>query len=657
MYKAIYSRYRLYGILALVILFMTVVTGLCNQIGVFELLLFYCFQIFCIMIPGIAILMIMPIEGLRDLERVLLTYTLGYILTMLVYAVVMFVGGKGFLRFIFAAVAICAMVFITIKELRGNKDNIAFREEKSEKPGIMWIASILIVFFVSLIVFSLRWKIPYATGKNYYEADFLYWVKDIVATKKQVPPMNFFFLTEDYRYHYFGAFQQAVVSGIMGIPAIKVATCYSFIEGAIFFGLSSYVLMDRMIKDKIVRAVTILLLLFATGYEIRTGVTYIWHIKLCPMSYDIAQSLGIIVILLLLVQLEKKKIGINDLIVMISCLLCCTGTKTATGAVILGVICLVYAFSFLRMQKKKTVILYGCIGAIIFGLIGIYFWPTAKAYSFTLHIPMLHEYSMDGLFNFVYDIIEWIHVYFIYFVEINIWTFFPAVVFIIWSVLSKSIKKEHVISFIIIMIGTSLSYVINFYGYSHIYFAFMAFPFAAVLTGCLIERIFSHIHIKQIQIILAGLFCLVMLVFSLNSDYKGYFGTYFSMGMNNFGEPDVAEVGDRIFQVSYAERQAYDWIRENTEDEAFLLSDRSLENAHNPTGIFAERYVYWFWGAEDMEYAEACFNGDDTMLKLYIDAGIDYIVQTKRLSPAFYCPEDVGERVFDNEEVAVYKIY
>lgn len=657
MYKRICSRYKSYGILALVILFMTVINGICNQIGILELLLFFTIQVFCIMIPGIAILTIMPIEGLRDLERVLLAYTLGYILTMLVYAVVMVVGGKGILKFVFCAVAVCALGFVAFKELRASKQEIQLQEEKNKANGIMWIGAVLTVFFVSLLVFSLRWKIPYDAGKNYYEADFLYWVKDIVAVKKKVPPMNFFFLNEDYRYHYFGAFQQAVVSSLMGIPAIKAATCYSYIEGAVFFGLSSYALMDRMIKDKIAKVITMLLLLFATGYEIRTGVTYIWHIKLCPMSYDIAQSLGIIVILLLLVQLEKKKVGINDLIVMLCCLLCCTGTKSATGVVILGVICLVYAFVFLRTQKKKTVIIYGCVGIIVFGLIGLYLWPTAKAYSFTIHIPMIHEYSLDGAFNFIYDVIEWIYVYFIYFSEINIWTFLPAVVFVICSAMSKSLKKEHIVSFLIVLIGPTLSYVINFYGYSHIYFAFMAFPFAAVLTGCLIEKVFTYIRVKYVQVVLASAFCFAMLIFSLNSDYKGYFRTYFSMGMKNFGVPNVAEVGDRIFQVSFAEGQAYDWIRENTDEEALLLSDRSLENAHNPTGIFAERYVYWFWGSEDMENMEACFDGDDAMLELYADSGIDYVVQTKRLSPSFYCPEDLGEQVFDNEEVAVYKLY
>ena len=82
-----------------------------------------------------------------------------------------------------------------------------------------------------------------------------------------------------------------------------------------------------------------------------------------------------------------------------------------------------------------------------------------------------------------------------------------------------------------------------------------------------------------------------------------------------------------------------------------------MEDLRDPTGIFAERYVYHYVDDADKENGRACFEGDLEMIRMYIDRGADYIVQTKRFSPMFSCPVDVGERVFENDEVVVYKLF
>ena len=37
--------------------------------------------------------------------------------------------------------------------------------------------------------------------------------------------------------------------------------------------------------------------------------------------------------------------------------------------------------------------------------------------------------------------------------------------------------------------------------------------------------------------------------------------------------------------------------------------------------------------------------------------GIDYIIQNKYRAPGFRLSETLGENVFENEEMAVYKLY
>lgn len=645
MFKTTYNRYKYYWILTVSIVLMTSVSGICNQMRVFETLVLAAFQLFCLLLPGIAIMILIPIRNLKGIERLLLAYTFGYVLTMLIYSIVMIVGGKRFVRISFILIAILAIGIIYFKG-----KEIEPEEDANEK---IWIFSILGVFFVSLAVFSLRWKAPYSAGENYYETDLLYWAGDIVSLTKKVPPVNFRTLVNNYRYHYFGALQQAVVSSVTGISVMKTATCYSYIEASIFMGLSSYALVNRVIKNNKVKAVTLLLMLFSTGYEMFAGTTYIWHIYLLPMSYNIAQSLGQVVVLLLLVQLKNKKVDVRNLIAGLCCLICCAGTKSATGAVIFCSFFVCYSYLLLRQKSKKTAysVLFGAI--LIFGAIGVYLWPTVKAYDIALRLPVMD----GGKWRFLYSSIDWIADYMKNVIGLNLWTFIPAICFISYSVIHKNIKKEYILFTIIIVIGTAANFTISFYGASQMYFAFIAFPFAALLTGCCIEKIFSKNISDRVQLVIVGIVSIAVIFTTIRGDYKGYFLKYLVTGFKNLDTPNVAEEGDDILPVSYAECSAYLWINANTDEDAMLLSDRRLQSSHDPAGIFSERYVYYFADDEDRENVRMCFEGEETALEMYSDSEIDYIVQTKRLSPGFHCPESIGERVFENEEVAVYGLF
>ena len=214
-------RYRTYCILAVLIVFMSVVTGVCNQLSMWEVTLFICFQIFCVLLPGIAVMTLVPVKGLRSIEKLALTYASGYVFTIFLYVLVMITAGKTYVRIAFIFTVILAGVVVILK--RRGKTNQPQEPLTAELDGGVWIWTILAVFLVSLFGFSLRWKAPYAGGLNYYEDDFLYWAGDIVALTKKVPPVNFRSLASDYRYHYLGALQQAAISNVTGMTVMKAA--------------------------------------------------------------------------------------------------------------------------------------------------------------------------------------------------------------------------------------------------------------------------------------------------------------------------------------------------------------------------------------------------------------------------------------------------
>lgn len=651
------KRYENHNIAALLILlfFMTVVTGIFHQINSGELLVFFCFQALCIVLPGAAVMTLMPVKNLRGIEQVMLIYASGYMLTMLLYVTLMLTVESKYMRVSFLALPVFSIVVLWLKNSHKKQ---SVQEIMAEEGSAIWILTVLTLFFVSLVVFSMRWKIPYTAGANNYETDFLYWAGDIVALKKHFPPKEFRTLASGYRYHYFGALQQAAVSAATGIQAVKVAVCYSYIEGAVLLGLSSFALVSRVIKNRTAQVLTLLLMLFSTGYEEKALVTYIWHMHQVPMSYHIAQSLGMIVVVLLLAQLENKRMDIVNLVWSMCCLVCCMGTKSSAGAVVFCGVVMVYVYLILSQSSRRTACI--AVGAflLVFGAAGIYLWPIARNYNLTLYLPDIQFGNGRQMIQSIRACMVWIGEYFAGTAVTNFWIFIPAEVYSLFLIIRKKIKKEQTLFLLLMLIGTMGNYAIAFNGNSQMYFSFIAFPFAALLTGSLAETIFQRLIPPKVQCFMAGILSAAVVIFMLRNNYLGYFGYNFVEGLKNIRVPRPAEEGECLIGVSQAQCEAYTWIRDNTDEDVILLSDRVWGNVHDPTGIFSERYVYLYHDFEtDYLRGISCFGGNREAVRYYAELGLDYIVQRKFYTPLFTCPEDVGEVVFENDEVAVYKLF
>lgn len=652
---------RMYKILIGLIIFMSVLTGICNQLGIGEVIVFICFQIFCMTLPGAAVMALVPIKNLRRIEKLTLIYASGYMLTILLYTALMLTVG---IRYVRGAFFLLPVLSCAVLALKRNQKRDFVQETATKSSGvegnIIWIGTVLAVFFVMLVVFSMRWKIPYTAGSNNYETDFLYWTGDMVALKKHFPPKEFRTLAPGYRYHYLGALQQTAVSVVTGIQAVKVAVCYSFIESALLTGLSSYALVSRMMKNKAAQVLALLLLLFSTGYEEVVPMTYIWHMYLVPMSYDIAQALGLIVVALLLVQLENEKTDVRNLVWSLCCLLCCTGTKSAAGAVVFCGFAAAYLYLFLSRSSRRTAYIATGLMLVVFGAVGVYLWPIAKNYNLTLHLPDIQLNGGSQAMQSLRSCAAWIVRYGVKTARSNCFTFIPAGIYCLYLLFLKKLKKGHLLFVVIILVGTMGSYVINFNGNSQMYFCFIAFPFTAVLTGCLAESVFEKYLRGKAGYAAAGAISAAAIVFMLQNNYLGYFGSNLAAGVKNIGAPNAVDrhKGECLLYVSQAQCEAYTWIRDNTEEDVILLSDRVWGNLHDPTGVFSERYAYLFHD-HDIDYLRgiSCFAGDQEAVRYYAELGLDYIVQRKFYTPLFTCPEDVGEVAFENEEVAVYRLY
>lgn len=663
-----YRYLKQYWQLAAMIFFMTAISGLCHQTGIMEWLRFWGFQIFCLLIPGMAVMILMPMRNLKSIEKVLFSYAAGYMLTIVLYLFIMVTVGSRFLKVFFAVIAAVSLVVVWhhIVHREGGSD----KEESFER---MWVCAILAVFVISLIASSLRWRIPYIGESNRYHSDYLFWVRRIAIFRGEA--LGFIELLKDRPYHYLGMIQQAAAARLTDISAFGMASQYSHIEASVFLGLSSYAIVDRFIRNKKAQIITLFLILFSTGLENQSIVTYIWHIYLVPMSYHIAQSLGVLTILLILIQLDEE-FDFYKFLMTVALLVCCTGTKGATGAVIFVGVVLACMYSFWIQKKRKIAVVY-FIGAFLgFGLMYLYLSSTAQSYSDTAA-----DYLASGEEN-AGDIVEITEdgsgdtieisdgtsgkvqepkeslldkglkstVGFVrHFLYINPWTMLPMIVFICYSIVRKSIKKEYWILFFMTMAGIMLGSFIVYYGHSEMYFTLTVFPFAALLTGCLWETIFLGGISCRFQSVIMTVLCSATVIFTVCFDSGGEFRKCLLTGLDNLWIFHDNIMDDKYggWKVDYDEWYAYEWIRTNTAPEVLVLTNRLRVGEEGDLFYsLTERDIIGMEGY--LEEAEE--------FEQYSDMGVDYIVFNKYLGQ-FSCPPGKGEILFENEQMIVCELY
>lgn len=687
--KKTYAHLKQYWELIVMLFIMTVLSGLCNQTSVWEWLRFWGFQVFCLFIPGIAVMLLIPMRNLRRPEKVLYSYAMGYVLTTVLYPLIMLTVGEKYLTLIFGAVAIAALVFVWYHVTHDETGDVM-----GEGDDRIWIGAILAVFLISLFVASMRWRLPYIGERNTYSGDYLDWVRKIATFKRDASA--FMAMVKNYHYHYLGMLQQAAVAKLTNISAFGMASQYSHIEASVFVGLSSYAIVDRLIKNKKAQITALVLILFSTGFEGKVPVSYLWHLYIVPMSYQIAQSLGIMILLLILIQLDEE-FDPHKLFVTVCLLMCCTGTKGATGAVIFGGIGLACLYAFFVQKRKKLAVIY-CVCALAgFGVVYAYLMPTAQVFNDrafltfggsnseeivdtaadeaadgteTVATEVVNE-AADGTETIADEAVNDTAVetdtaaedkesllsrgigklagYIRYFIYVNPWTMLPMVVLIGYSIVCRNIKKEHLLLFLLTMAGTMLGYFVHFFGHSEMYFTLTVYPFAAVLAGCLLEIIFSRgISVGGQSAVMAAL-CIGAVIFTVIFDCEGDFRKNLAKGLDNFWifQDNVIDDKDGGLVLDYDEFYVYDWIRTHTEPDALILTNRLRINEEGFLfGSLTERELAAVEGylEEDEEFAQ------------FSDMGVDYIVFNKYLGQ-FDCPPDRGETVFENEQMIICELY
>lgn len=670
------NKYTLFILLSIFIIIISFFSAVSNTTDIGDAFRFVLFQIGGMLIPGLALLKLFPVKCLTREEHLILAYVDGYVLSMAMYLFVMLLNLDKYAMLLYVGISIISTIIIIFR----HKD-----EEWSVSPKLdimPWIF-LAVLLFVSWLVLSMHWGVSLHTTE--FNDDLLFWIGDLISLDKNFLPMDFRYLSPGRKYHYGGAMQLAMVCKVTNISAFNVAVHYSYIQSMILLAFSAYCVGKRVLGDKRVVGLMLFLLFFSTGIENRSVVTYVWHIFIQPMSFNIAFSLELIILLLLILQINVKKINYSILCRVVFTMLTCTITKGPSGAIALcaiGVICVWWLFG--KREIKKS-FLYGIFSVVAFGVVFLFLSDINSAYVIkeTAEIVRIEEQAVALSDTAIENVVEErvasntnifrgkvknvilpILRYVLYVLCINPWTFIPAGIYFTYAVFRKKTELIHWVCALVLVIGTILGCSINYVGKSQMYFALAVYPFAALLTGLglreiiLSEKFLSKysVTVKRFCVILG---CCFILICSGVGTYRNSLEQAIYVGMANLLQKDYQSMmaDTKYDKMVYGEYEAYEWIRLNTDENALFLSDRMLEEniESRIPGVFCERYIYRF-RQDELESGRDCFAGNEESLLEYADKGVRYIIQNKSISPNFICTDNIAAKLYENQQIVVYEL-
>lgn len=655
---------RQYMFFAVILCSMALISATVNSRGLLEGIVFGLFQVGSILLPGMALMSLLYIKELTGPEQLLFSYGIGYCLNIGLYFLIMFLGLKSYIKVVFLVVVVISFIILC-------KEKTQFTE-LSWKENINLLLLLGSLFGFTLIVFARRWNLP--TEQKAYFQDLLFWVGDAIALKEKFVPINFRVLLEGYKYHYFGAMQVAVVSMVTDIVTYDVAIFYSFIESVVFLALTFYCFAKRFVRKPKFVFLTLFLMLCSTGKEVESVVTYIWHIYIVPMSYNIALCIELMIILLVFIQHKKEKVDKHCMILSCVLMMVCTGMKGPAGAIALCVIVFFCIYWFFVKREIVKSVVYGSGPCIAFAI--VYFLLLANTNQNYIQADISKEQNVsvveenvaeDGYNgemeqNSVEVEIEGVMLrlkdYAIYYSKINPWTFIPALFVFIFRKRKKVVKE--LLMLCTIFVGTFLGCFINYVGSSQMYFTMSVYPLAAVLAGVWYQEIISEVEKritnKRIGYVIGYTIVVCLMLGSGIFSRKWEYGNEATRAWEKGITGEQQYFFDKSI-MTVKEYEAYSWVRENIKNDALILSDRALEEdkfSYIP-GVFTERHIYYY---NDMEWGKGhlFYSGNLEAWEYFKERNIDYVLVTKRLSQNFYYDKTVFENIYSNTDVDVYKV-
>lgn len=615
--------------------------------------LFFLFQLFGILLPGMALATICDFSVKTDTEWIGISWFLGYFANLLEYLIVMLLHAQSAAWILLGLVAVCSLVYLW-------KSKKTDKELENDRVGsrILLVCG-GIMFALSLVIYCGINRIPPATAESSINGDLLYWAGNTIELIKEFPPLDFRNYPTHYNYHYFFSMQLAFISMATGIRPVVLSVSFTLVQSILLRVYGGYLLLRKCTKNEKLRAWGMVLLFFVTGWEGGTTITYAEHLYVAGFGLEYGLAIFLFLLWLILDCYERKRFSRNDIFMFLTFFVLLGVKSTYASVMLCGFGILFLGWMLQRKFEKALSICLPILGLFAIGYFTVIRISGAGAsgdilegtmYDTWLSAPYQAIASIFPMFGNVFAI----PIFYLYYMLIACPICFALGVYSIYTLCNR--RKWELFDFAILgmlLISFLLTLQIVMAGISNRYFAMAAFPLSILWFFSVYERT-AAVRGKE-PLGLRRFWGVVISVFFVIS--LGGFGfkmvQAISYASTNYRTEITLDTASNTLMWTYVNQEqveAYEWLRFHSDDTQLVATNIGGWTV----GAFSERYVIHRGRKAALFTAETEESRKDILAR-WEDEGVRWVVYDK-LTTSELLEIAMLTPAFENRSIVIYEL-
>lgn len=617
MIKNLRMTYR-FPIICFAMLFLFAAIGtILNGIFFTNMLLYTFYQIFCMIIPGYAVIHLLHFPAKNQIFTFGFSLAIGYAISILTYIVLIplsfltesWMIGIAVLNYVIAAVSLAYLIF----EIYRKRYDIYEESDLDKKEFSFFLLIWLGVFLLYFFFYGIPNTLPGGDSEQVYYIDTLYWIGNALSLSRGFPPESVRGIGQILSYHYFSSIHLVAIEKTVGIPIQTLGLVFSYIQSSAMISFGFYSLFTKFFNEKWKIAISFPLLLFSLGINPQSMTYYTSYILTNPFGFDYALGIFSFALIMLRMMDEKEISFLRGALLYLILMPICLGTKAPIAVILLlieGLICLKW---LITKEKWYKVISFGIISLLIFFAVYITFMSASSSWmdasSSNQNSGGGFELSWEGTSTFVPMLKLWYQLsvpgILKPFLGIGLFVGFMfltnlAIMFLVaWRIvfMIRYFKKSNIFQWVLlaaVLVGISITLFVSMVGFSQIYFTVAALP-VAIILGMYHPNGMPH-H-KKITLRIKWSVAVVLTAFSVSMAASLCLpltkNALVAMNTGKVSFDSIDPVYVRAMDsnvITPDEYEGYKWIEANTPKDSILITNATVHSS-NPliTNVFTNR--------------------------------------------------------------------
>lgn len=607
-----------------------------------------------------------------NIADLILDFYVGMGIIAIEYFLLFFLNKIFMIKYISLVFALAELIIISKKYLIKNNSNVNHR--LADIINTLFVSKeattllFMITFSVVCCLFVNNFKYPLIN--SIMNPDRPYQISNLNGLATSEPFVSMTVYGSEFKYHYYNYLLGAICKIVFEIPGYYFINYYMPLYIPILLSMSFYSLAKKYSSNNIL--ISIIYVIMCFNLLSPKFCYFILHLFTNTNSMGFAIPLMMILYLALINTIESNNFSIRINILLCLLIFTLTGVKGPT-AVIIVMSYIVYVLIY-KIDKKWILTAF----LLLFTLI--------LTYKLIITSQNVSSFASIGLAsNIIYP--EYVHnidnnfiryfVLLLFFLPtlINHFNFFviTCIIYLIISIKKMVLREVPNIDLLIIMIfaGVFAGFIFKIAGGSQLYFLISIMPLIAIVNINFIESI----DYKNSLVALLGLLFLFVLPEQIDRVYSAT-NYHYDVGFFATIKEAISYYTNNLSNDNGGLYEGYEYIRKNTPKDSIIATNKLIYCDYNDDlrgmnlAAFGERHVYLegyqYAGInagytkldENIENNNIIFSKYDGSIKYNIlfNNKVNYVFLYKNYDGFFDDSYDAYKKVFENDEVVIFKI-